>query len=162
MHINSLESIYKLITCDTMIEILRKTSKLTIIMWTFLAQDYFIQMSIHKFSKHLLFEYLWYDQCLAWLERLLACWYHRWRLGAAGSSWGCQGKEARHQQHRDTRRDQGGAARVRNCCWNKMCIFLKIDGWFLRADGQYLRESYGEIQCGLCVPPPVILLWYIV
>ena len=68
MHINSLESIYKLITCDTMIEILRKTSKLTIIMWTFLAQDYFIQMSIHKFSKHLLLwvSLVWSVSRLAW------------------------------------------------------------------------------------------------
>ena len=51
-----------------MIEILRKTSKLTIIMWTFLAQDYFIQMSIHKFSKHLLLwvSLVWSVSRLAW------------------------------------------------------------------------------------------------
>ena len=163
MHINSLESIYKLITCDTMIEILRKTSKLTIIMWTFLAEDYFIQMSIHKFSKHLL---LWVS-LVCTVSRL--AWEAACLLISQMTDWARLGP---HEVARARRPDisntetlaeiRGELLEYGTAAETRKSIFLRIDGWFLRPDGQYLRESYGEIQCELCVPPPVILLWYIV
>ena len=147
MHINSLESIYKLITCDTMIEILRKTSKLTIIMWTFLAEDYFIQMSIHKFSKHLL---LWVS-LVCTVSRL--AWEAACLLISQMADWARLGPhEVARARGPDTSSSEtlaeirGELLEYGTAAETRKSIFLRIDGWFLRPDGQYLRESYGEIS----------------
>ena len=127
-----------------MIEILRKTSKLTIIMWTFLAEDYFIQMSIHKFSKHLL---LWVS-LVCTVSRL--AWEAACLLISQMADWARLGPHEARARRPDISNTEtlaeirGELLEYGTAAETRKSIFLRRDGWFLRPDGGNICEKVME------------------